>query len=120
MTKKIKIFDLSEQYNNKNLSDEIDKRFKDILHSGQYILGKNVKTLEKKFALILNAKYAEIICDKNHVSEEAIKIAHKCIPGLYAISDAISSTGLDDGTYNFAGAEVQKKNNKVYHKPSYQ
>ena len=58
MTKKIKIFDLSEQYNNKNLSDEIDKRFKDILHSGQYILGKNVKKLEKKFALILNAKYA--------------------------------------------------------------
>ena len=67
---------------------------------------------------LLNGNFAEIICDKNHVSEEAIKIAHKCIPGLYAISDAISSTGLDDGIYNFAGAEVQKKNNKVYLKNS--
>ena len=67
---------------------------------------------------LLNGKYAEIICDKNHVSEEAIKIAHKCIPGLYAISDAISATGLSDGTYNFAGVTVEKKNNKVYLKKS--
>ena len=67
---------------------------------------------------LLNGKYAEIICDKNHVSREAIKIAHKCIPGLYAISDAISATGLADGMYNFAGVAVEKKNNKVYLKKS--
>ena len=67
---------------------------------------------------LLNGKYAEIICDNNHVSEEGIKIAHKCIPGLYAISDAISATGLDDGMYNFAGVTVEKKNNKVYLKNS--
>ena len=63
---------------------------------------------------LLNGKYAEIICDKNHVSQEAIKIAHKCIPGLYAVSDAISATGLTDGIYNFAGVAVEKKNNKVF------
>jgi len=60
---------------------------------------------------LLNGKFAEIICDTNHVSEQAIKIAYKCIPGLYAVSDAISATGLSDGEYNFAGINIEKKNN---------
>ena len=62
---------------------------------------------------LLNGQFAEIICDNNHVNEQAIKIAHKCIPGLYAVSDAISATGLSDGLYNFAGIDVEKKNNIV-------
>ena len=57
---------------------------------------------------------SEIICDNNHVSEQAIKIAYKCIPGLYAVSDSISATGLSDGLYNFSGIDVEKKNNTVY------
>ncbi|MDC0587235.1 amidohydrolase family protein [bacterium] len=62
---------------------------------------------------LLNGKFAEIICDNNHVSEQAIKIAYKCIPGLYSVSDAIAATGLSDGLYNFAGVDIEKKNNKV-------
>ena len=62
---------------------------------------------------LLNGKFAEIICDNNHVSEQAIKIAYKCILGLYAVSDAIAATGLSDGLYNFAGVDIEKKNNKV-------
>ena len=60
---------------------------------------------------LLNGQFAEIICDTKHVSEQAIKIAYKCIPGLYAVSDSISATGLSDGLYNFAGIDIEKKNN---------
>lgn len=63
---------------------------------------------------LLNAKFSEIICDNNHVSEQAIKIAYKCIPGLYAVSDAVAATGLSDGLYNFAGVDMEKKKNKVF------
>ena len=54
--KKIKIFDLKDQYI--NIAGEVNKNVTEILHSGQYILGKNVKTLEEKFAKHVGAKYA--------------------------------------------------------------
>ena len=47
-------------------------------------------------------KFAEIICDNIHVSEQSIKIAKKCISGLYAITDSINASGLADGEYTFA------------------
>ena len=46
--KKIKIFDLQEQY--KTISKEVNKNVLDILSSGQYILGGNLLKLEEKFA----------------------------------------------------------------------
>ena len=58
-------------------------------------------------------KYAEIICDNIHVSKEAIKIAKKCIPGLYAITDSINASGLDDGEYAFANNIIKKENHSV-------
>ena len=54
--KKIKIFDLKEQY--KTISKEMNKNIIDVLSSGQYILGKNVKTIEDKFASHLGVNYA--------------------------------------------------------------
>ena len=63
-------------------------------------------------------KFAEIICDLNHVSKESIIIAKKCIPDLYAITDAISACGLNDGEYKFAGVDITKKDNKVLIKES--
>ena len=63
-------------------------------------------------------KFAEIICDLNHVSKESIMIAKKCIPDLYAITDAISACGLNDGEYKFAGVDITKKDNKVVIKES--
>ncbi len=65
-------------------------------------------------AALNNSKFAEIICDLNHVSEEAILIAKKCIPDLYAITDSIAASGMKDGSYRFANVEIEKKNNKVY------
>ena len=62
-------------------------------------------------AALLKGKYAEIICDNIHVSKEAIKIAKKCIPGLYAITDSINASGLNDGEYIFAKNNIIKENN---------
>ncbi len=64
-------------------------------------------------AALLNGKFAEIICDLQHVSEQGIKIATKCIPSLYAITDSIGAAGLKDGNYKFANAEIIKKGEKI-------
>tara|TARA_B100001564_G_scaffold356816_1_gene371741 strand:+ start:965 stop:2062 length:1098 start_codon:yes stop_codon:yes gene_type:complete len=54
--KKIKIFDLKEQY--KNISKEVNKNIINILSSGQYILGNNVNDIEDKFAKYLGVNHA--------------------------------------------------------------
>ena len=64
-------------------------------------------------AALSKGKYAEIICDNIHVSKEAIKIAKKCIPNLYAITDSINASGLHDGEYIFANNKIKKENNSV-------
>ena len=64
-------------------------------------------------AALSKGKYAEIICDNIHVSKEAIKIAKKCIPSLYAITDSINASGLYDGEYIFANNKIKKENNSV-------
>ncbi len=64
-------------------------------------------------AALLDGKYAEIICDLNHVSAQSIKIASKSIPYLYAITDSIGAAGLKDGNHKFAGAQITKKGKKI-------
>ena len=64
-------------------------------------------------AALSYGKYAEIICDNIHVSKQAIKIAKKCIPGLYAITDSINASGMKDGEYNFANNTITKENYSV-------
>ena len=64
-------------------------------------------------AALQNSQYAEIICDLHHVSEQAIKIAKKCIPGLYTVTDSIGAAGMKDGNYTFANIEIEKKREKV-------
>ena len=53
--------------------------------------------------------FAEIICDFNHVNKASIKIAKKCIKNLYAVTDSMGATGLNNGVYKFFGTEVEKK-----------
>ena len=67
---------------------------------------------------LLKGKFAEIICDMNHVSKESILIAKKCIPDLYAITDAISACGLSNGDYKFADVDITKTDKKVVIKES--
>ena len=54
--KSIKIFDLQKQYS--VISKDIKKDINKVLKSGQYILGKNVKSLENKIAKFLGINYA--------------------------------------------------------------
>ena len=75
--------------------------------------GNNHRSPGVLSAALYNGKFAEIICDNIHVTEQAIKIAKKCIPGLYAISDSISASGLNDGEYTFANNRIKKENNSV-------
>ena len=56
MNKKIKIFDLTKQY--KSLDNQISNNVKQILASGNYILGNNVKNFEIAFAKFVGSKYA--------------------------------------------------------------
>ena len=65
-------------------------------------------------AALRHAEYAEIICDLHHVHKENIHLAAKCIPGIYAISDAISACGMPDGSYNFANLQIEKKDNRAF------
>ena len=64
-------------------------------------------------AALSKGRFAEIICDNIHVSNESIKIAKKCITGLYAITDSINASGLKDGEYLFAKNKIKKENNSV-------
>ena len=64
-------------------------------------------------AALLKSQYAEIICDFEHVSPQAIDIAKKCIPNLYAVTDSVNAAGLKDGNYKFANSEITKQGNKI-------
>lgn len=64
-------------------------------------------------AALIKGKFAEIICDNIHVSEPSIKIAKKCISGLYAVTDSINASGLEDGEYTFAKNIIKKEKNSV-------
>ena len=75
--------------------------------------GNNHRSPGVLSAALSKAKFAEIICDNIHVSEQSIKIAKKCIAGLYAITDSINASGLKDGEYIFAKNKIKKENNSV-------
>ena len=59
------------------------------------------------------SQYAEIICDLHHVSAPSIRIAKKCIPKLYAITDSIGATGMPDGLYEYNNFFIERKGDKV-------
>ena len=49
----------------------------------------------------------------HHVDKANIHLAEKCIPRLYAITDAISATGMPDGDYDFSRTKISKKNERA-------
>ena len=64
-------------------------------------------------AALNHAEFSEIICDLLHVDPANIHHAHKSIPCLYAITDAISACGMPDGTYDFANEKIEKKHGQA-------
>lgn len=59
-------------------------------------------------AALAHAERAEIIPDLLHVHPGAIRAALRCIPGLYAVTDATAAAGMPDGTYPLGRQLVHK------------
>lgn len=49
---------------------------------------------------LAKGRYAELICDLNHVHPALVLAAYRAIPRLFAITDATSAAGCPDGTYD--------------------
>ncbi len=59
-------------------------------------------------AALAHAERAELIPDLLHVHEGAIRTALRCIPGLYAVTDATAAAGMPDGDYRLGRHTVHK------------
>jgi N-acetylglucosamine-6-phosphate deacetylase len=59
-------------------------------------------------AALAHAQYAEIIPDLLHVHPGAIRVALRCIPCLYCVTDSTAATGMPDGEYKLGRQAVTK------------
>lgn len=59
-------------------------------------------------AALAHAQHAEIIPDLLHVHAGAIRVALRCIPGLYCVTDSTAATGMPDGEYKLGRQPVTK------------
>ncbi|MDB5861388.1 MAG: nagA, partial [Ramlibacter sp.] len=59
-------------------------------------------------AALAHAQYAEIIPDLLHVHPGAIRVALRCIPHLYCVTDSTAATGMPDGEYRLGRQAVTK------------
>src|SRR6478752_1682354 len=59
-------------------------------------------------AALAHAEYAELICDLEHVSPGAIRVALRAIPRLYAVTDSTAAAGMPDGQYHLGTHTVTK------------
>jgi N-acetylglucosamine-6-phosphate deacetylase len=59
-------------------------------------------------AALAHAERAELIPDLLHVHEGAIRVALRCIPGLYCVTDATAAAGMPDGAYKLGRHTVHK------------
>ncbi len=59
-------------------------------------------------AALAHAQAAEIIPDLLHVHPGAIRVALRCIPGLFCVTDSTAATGMPDGDYPLGGHTVTK------------
>ena len=57
-------------------------------------------------AALAYASHAEIIPDLIHVAPDAIMLARRAIPGLYAITDAMAAAGCPAGNYRLGSHDV--------------
>jgi N-acetylglucosamine-6-phosphate deacetylase len=59
-------------------------------------------------AALAHAPRAEIIPDLLHVHPGAIRVALRCIPGLYCVTDSTAAAGMPDGDYRLGRHTVTK------------
>ena len=59
-------------------------------------------------AALAHAQRAEVIPDLLHVHPGALRVALRCIPGLYCVTDSTAATGMPDGNYRLGAHTVSK------------
>jgi N-acetylglucosamine-6-phosphate deacetylase len=59
-------------------------------------------------AALAHAQFAEVIPDLLHVHPGAIRVALRCIPGLYCVTDSTAAAGMPDGDYALGRHTVTK------------
>ena len=59
-------------------------------------------------AALAHGRYAEIIPDLLHVHPGAIRVALRCIPGLYCVTDSTAAADMPDGEYRLGRHNVTK------------
>jgi N-acetylglucosamine-6-phosphate deacetylase len=59
-------------------------------------------------AALAHAEYAELITDLITVHPGAIRVALRCVPKLYAVTDATAAAGMPDGAYTLGRQRVHK------------
>ncbi len=59
-------------------------------------------------AALAHAERAEIIPDLLHVHPGAVRLALRCIPGLYCVTDSTAAAGMPDGEYRLGRQTVTK------------
>lgn len=58
--------------------------------------------------------WAEVIPDGLHVHPALLRLAHRLVPGLYAVTDAVAAAGMPDGTYPLGAHRVEKRGEGVW------
>lgn len=119
---KIPLLDLTRQY--ETIREECDEKVLDILHSGQYIMGENVRQLEEEFKKVTDCSY----CVSCANGTDALIIALKALGigagdevittsyTFFATAEAISFVGaipvfvdVDRNTYNIDPNKIRAK-----------
>jgi N-acetylglucosamine-6-phosphate deacetylase len=59
-------------------------------------------------AALAHGQHAELIPDLLHVHPGAIRVALRCIPGLFCVTDSTAAAGMPDGEYRLGEHRVQK------------
>jgi N-acetylglucosamine-6-phosphate deacetylase len=57
---------------------------------------------------LAHAEFAEIIPDMLHVHPGAIRVALRCIPRLFCVTDSTAAAGMPDGEYRLGRHTVTK------------
>lgn len=108
----IDIMNVKRQYD--SLDHSLDKRILELLHSGKYIMGENVREFEREFAHYLNANYCISVGNGTDALEIALKALgisegdEVIIPAMtfFATAESVSVVGAkpvfvdcDESTY---------------------
>lgn len=59
-------------------------------------------------AALAHGRHAELIPDLLHVHPGAIRVALRCIPGLFCVTDSTAAAGMPDGDYRLGEYTVHK------------